>query len=60
MRAIAIVLAALLGLSSIATAVNAQSNDCKKCREQQQACAKNYSAKTCKTEYDICVKGCKK
>jgi hypothetical protein len=37
-----------------------QSNSCKQCREQQQACAKNYAAKTCKTEYDICMKGCQK
>jgi hypothetical protein len=43
------------------TAVQAeQANSCKQCREQQQACAKNYSAKTCKTEYDICMKGCQK
>ena len=34
--------------------------DCKRCREQQQACQKNYSAQVCKNEYDICMKGCKK
>jgi hypothetical protein len=53
---------ALLGfcLSSTISPAGAQSNDCKKCREQQQACIKNYAGKTCKTEYDICMKNCKK
>jgi hypothetical protein len=32
---------------------------CKDCRDQQRVCAKNYSAKTCKTEYDICMKACR-
>jgi hypothetical protein len=59
MRAVATMVVVLL--ISGATAVQAeQSNSCKQCREQQQACAKNYAAKTCKTEYDICMKGCQK
>jgi hypothetical protein len=37
----------------------APSNACKQCRDQQRACAANYSAKTCKGEYDICMKGCR-
>jgi hypothetical protein len=37
-----------------------QSDSCKQCREQQQACAKNYAGTTCKTEYDICMKSCKR
>ena len=61
MKLIAVAILALFGLCSITTAVQAQqSNSCKQCREQQQACAKNYSGKTCKTEYDICIKGCQK
>jgi hypothetical protein len=32
---------------------------CRDCREQQKVCVKNYSAKTCKTEFDICMKSCK-
>ena len=59
MRAIVTVLVAL-SFCSMTAAQAQQSSDCKKCREQQQACTKNYAAKTCKTEYDICMKGCKK
>jgi len=33
---------------------------CAQCRQQLQACTKNYAGKTCKTEYDICMKGCQK
>lgn len=36
-----------------------QSNSCKQCTEQRRACASNYSAKTCKTEYDLCMKSCR-
>jgi hypothetical protein len=61
MKSIAAAILVLFGLCSITTAVQAeQSNSCTQCREQQQACAKNYAAKTCKTEYDICMKGCQK
>jgi hypothetical protein len=61
MKPIAAAILVLFGLCSITTAVQAQqSNSCKQCREQQQACTKNYAAKTCKTEYDICMKGCQK
>jgi hypothetical protein len=57
----AIVTVVMMLLFGGVTAVQAeQSNSCKQCREQQQACAKNYAAKTCKTEYDICMKGCQK
>jgi hypothetical protein len=37
----------------------APSNACRQCQDQQRACAANYSAKTCKGEYDICMKGCR-
>ena len=60
MRAIAIMVMVLLGFWNATAAQAEQSNSCKQCREQQQACAKNYAAKTCKTEYDICMKGCQK
>jgi hypothetical protein len=59
MRGIATVIVVLLSFWSI-TAVQAEQSSCKQCRDQQQACAKNYSAKTCKTEYDICMKSCRK
>jgi hypothetical protein len=60
MRVIATLIILLFGFNSMTAAQAQQSSDCKKCREQQQACTKNYAAKTCKTEYDICTKGCKK
>ena len=61
MPTLATAIAVLLSLASITTAAQAQqSNPCKQCREQQQACAKNYAAKTCKTEYDICMKSCQR
>jgi hypothetical protein len=61
MRTIATVLFVLLGFGSIAGAARAEQSDrCKVCREQQQACSKNYTGKMCKTEYDICMKSCKR
>jgi len=61
MRAITTIIIVLLSFCSATTAVRAeQSNSCKQCRDQQQVCTKNYSAKTCKTEYDICMKGCQR
>jgi len=38
----------------------APSSDCKACRDQQKTCTANYSAKTCKVEYDRCMKSCQK
>src|SRR5262245_1553463 len=60
MRPIAAIIVVMFGVCSITTAARAESSTCKQCREQQQACAKNYSGKTCKTEYDICMKSCQK
>jgi hypothetical protein len=59
MQAIAATIIVLLGLGSVATDVRAeQSKSCQQCREQRQACSKNYSGNVCKTEYDICMKSC--
>jgi hypothetical protein len=30
------------------------------CSDQQRACMKNYAGPTCKTEYRMCMKSCKK
>jgi hypothetical protein len=61
MPTIATIIVVLFGVCSITTASRAeQSNSCKQCRDQQQACAKNYSGKTCKTEYNICMKSCQR
>ena len=58
MRA-AIVIMVLLGFLSANNPVYAQST-CTQCRDQLKACQKNYAGKTCQTEYNICMKGCKK
>ena len=62
MRAVTIVFILLLSSASftMSTTARAETSDaCKKCGEQQTACRKNYAAKTCKTEFDICMKACK-
>jgi hypothetical protein len=55
---VAIVIVVLLGFTAN-NPVRAQST-CTQCRDQLKACQKNYAGKTCKTEYDICMKSCKK
>ena len=61
MPTIATIIVVLLSVRCITVAARAeQSSSCKQCRDQQQACVKNYSAKTCKTEYDRCMKSCQK
>jgi hypothetical protein len=56
---VAIVIVVLLGFVSANNPVQAQST-CAACRDQLKACQKNYAGKTCQTEYNICLKGCKK
>ena len=34
--------------------------NCKVCTDQQRACMKNYAGPTCKSEYQMCMKSCKK
>jgi hypothetical protein len=51
----------LLDISCVSNTLRAeQADNCKQCRDQQRACTSNYSSKTCKSEYDICMKGCRK
>jgi hypothetical protein len=60
MRAFAIVLV-LLGACAADRASRAeQANDCKLCRDQQRACAKNHSSAACNTEYEICMRHCRR
>jgi hypothetical protein len=33
---------------------------CKVCVDQRAACMKNYAGPTCKSEYQMCMKSCKK
>jgi hypothetical protein len=35
-------------------------NPCKVCSDQQAACMKNYAGPTCKTEFQMCTKSCRK
>lgn len=57
MRSIAIAIAAILLMSG---SESRAADDCKICRDQQKACSANYSGKTCKAEYDVCMKSCRK
>ena len=61
MKIFAGIVLALIGFSAINESAQAQqSNGCKVCRDQQQACMKNYAGPTCKTEYQMCMKSCGK
>ncbi len=60
MRRIAILSMLLLPLGTGNVARGQQTNDCKLCREYQQACLKNHTREACNTEYDICMKYCRK
>jgi hypothetical protein len=50
-----LVLAGLVAVDHVASA-----ETCKVCAEQRAACMKNYAGPTCKTEYQMCLKSCKK
>ena len=61
MRVFAATLLVLAGFWATNLSAQAQpSNSCKVCRDQQQACMKNYAGPTCKTEYQMCMKSCGK
>ena len=38
----------------------AHGQSCKVCADQQKVCTKNYAGPTCKSEYQKCMKSCKK
>lgn len=54
----AMLLAAVGVLAGMNAAVGQTS--CKVCADQQKACMKNYAGPTCKSEYQMCMKACKK
>ena len=58
MRIIAITLLLAGALGSL-DAARAQTS-CKVCADQRAACMKNYAGPTCKSEYTMCMKSCKK
>jgi len=60
MRALAITILTLFGILGRITSGQAEQPSCKICLDQQRACMKNYAGPTCKTEYQMCMKPCKK
>lgn len=60
MKIAAIVSIVLMSYSFTLGPVRAADNCNKECREYYQACAKNHSQAACKSEYDICMKHCRK
>jgi hypothetical protein len=59
MRILAITLLILAGTFAALDTTRAQTS-CKVCADQQKACMKNYAGPTCKSEYQMCMKSCKK
>jgi hypothetical protein len=49
----------LLWSMAVATSA-APAGSCKECGDQRRRCMANYPGPTCKTEYVICMKGCRK
>jgi hypothetical protein len=61
MQPIAVLLVALVVSFTTSTLAQAQqTNDCRSCREYQQACLKNHTRDACNNEYNICMKYCRK
>jgi len=59
MKGVAAALVTLLGALSFAQA-GGSDNCTKDCRDYQHACLKAHSQDACKTDYDICMKACRK
>jgi hypothetical protein len=59
MRTIAGIAIGLLGFLFTFGAVQA-ADSCKECRDFQRACLTAHSQAACKTDYDICMKHCRK
>jgi hypothetical protein len=56
-----LVLLIVIGLSALASDARAAPPDtCKECSDHRKRCMANYPGPTCKTEYDICMKGCRR
>ena len=61
MRSIAFIVLVLLGLGGTSAPARAAAADaCKQCRDQQRACMSNYAGPTCKTEFDRCMRSCRR
>jgi hypothetical protein len=59
MGKVALALSLLIGIA-VAADRSAEAQTCKVCAEQRSACSKNYAGPACKTEYQMCLKSCKK
>jgi hypothetical protein len=59
MRLVAVVSLLLFTASMTEDSVRA-ADSCKECRDFQRACLAAHSKAACKTDYDICMKHCKK
>jgi len=59
---VVVVLLVMLGWTGTLNAARAAGADSctKDCRDFQSACLKAHSHAACKTDYDICVKACRK
>lgn len=55
-----VLLATLFVVIFAAPGIGWAQGTCKECSEQQRRCMSNYAGPTCKTEYDRCMKNCKK
>ena len=61
MRKMVLVVSVLLAFGGTGTSVHAAAADaCKQCNDQRRACMSNYAGPTCKTEYDRCMKSCRR
>jgi hypothetical protein len=60
MRYLLIVMLAAACTVADLTPAMAEQSSCKVCADQQKACMKNYAGPTCKSEYQMCMKSCKK
>ncbi len=61
MKGIVILLVIFGCMGALSAAQAAGSDSCTKdCRDFQQVCLKAHSQAACKTDYDICMKACRK
>ena len=51
---------ALLVACGVSHGAPAEANACKSCSDFHKRCMANYPGPTCKIDYDICMKGCRK
>jgi hypothetical protein len=57
---IATALALLIVCGAVQTKRAKAADACKECSDHRKRCMANYPGPTCKTDYDICMKACRK